>query len=108
MQENQEKHADGTSKDLADFTPDDASGAIERLVDFGPDELLTPGEMATKLRVSISCLRARRANGTGPKYVSFSKTRVLYRVGDAIDFIRSLVRSSTSDRGAAAQSTGDA
>jgi len=48
-------------------------------------ELLTPKEAATYLRVSTSYLNKLRVYGGGPKFVRFTKRKILYRKSD-LDF----------------------
>ena len=55
------------------------------------NELLTPGEAAGYLRISIDTLRfwRRRKVGRGPRYIKAHRHRVVYRRADLDRFIES-------------------
>lgn len=52
------------------------------------DDFLTPNEVADRLRVSMSALRAWRREGIGPKPVQFGPQVFRYRRGDVEAWIR--------------------
>ncbi|MEZ0061905.1 hypothetical protein ABIF26_007448 [Bradyrhizobium elkanii] len=65
-----------------------------------PDDLLSPQEVATMLKVTTGTLANYRVNGDGPAFVKGG--RIQYRRGDVLEYVRSLVRRSTSQQEAAA------
>jgi len=61
--------------------------------------LLTPGETAERLRVSLPTLARWRQSGSGPPFVKFSRTKqaiVRYRESDLLEFIDENLQASTS------------
>ena len=65
-----------------------------------PEALITEGEAASILRVSLTSLRRWRRQGSGPVYRKLGRT-VRYRPNDLSDFVASAGRMSTSNAGAA-------
>jgi hypothetical protein len=65
-----------------------------------PEPLITEGEAAGILRVSLTSLRRWRRQGNGPIYRKLGRT-VRYRPNDLSDFVASAGRSSTSNTGTA-------
>ena len=59
------------------------------------DALLTVGEAAELLRVSVSCLNKWRVYGGGPRFVYVGR-RVRYRPADIASYVTSSIRTSTS------------
>ena len=59
------------------------------------EPLITEGEAAIILRVSLSSLRRWRREGLGPVYRKISRT-VRYRPEDLSEFVASARRTSTS------------
>jgi hypothetical protein len=64
------------------------------------EPLITEGEAASMLRVSVTSLRRWRRQGCGPVYRKMGRT-VRYRAGDLLDFVASARRMSTSNTGGA-------
>ncbi len=60
------------------------------------EPLITEGEAASLLRVSLTSLRRWRREGRGPVYRKLGRS-VRYRPGDLSDFVASARRTSTSD-----------
>jgi helix-turn-helix protein len=60
------------------------------------DELLTEVEAAQVRNQSVRTLQAERLRGGGCPYVKLGRS-VRYRRGDLLEFIKSNVRTSTSD-----------
>jgi hypothetical protein len=60
------------------------------------EPLITEGEAAILLRVSMSSLRRWRREGRGPVYRKIART-VRYRPDDLSEFVASARRTSTSD-----------
>jgi predicted DNA-binding transcriptional regulator AlpA len=58
--------------------------------------LLTTEQAASVINCSRRMLESRRLKGNGPPFVRISGRSVRYRLGDVLDWIGSLVRSSTS------------
>jgi Helix-turn-helix domain len=58
--------------------------------------LLTPQEVATKLKVSLSFLAKARMRGDGPPYVSVGRS-IRYPETDLVQWMRSQRRLSTSE-----------
>jgi hypothetical protein len=65
-----------------------------------PEPLVTEGEAARILRVSLASLRRWRRQGSGPVYRKLGRT-VRYRASDLSDFVASARRMSTSNTGGA-------
>ena len=65
-----------------------------------PDILKTE-EVASRLRLSKRYIEALRLKGAGPRHIRIGRA-VRYRIEDVNDWVRSRVRSSTSDAGGAA------
>ncbi|MCP1969919.1 MULTISPECIES: helix-turn-helix transcriptional regulator [Bradyrhizobium] len=65
-----------------------------------PDDLLSPQEVASILKITTGALANKRVKGDGPAFVKGG--RILYRRGDVVEYVRSLVRRSTSQQEAAA------
>ena len=65
-------------------------------------ELLTTGQAAQRLAVSVSYLNKLRLNGGGPSFVKLG-TRVAYDPSDLAAWVARQKRSSTSDDGAERQ-----
>ena len=65
-----------------------------------PEPLITEGEAAGILRVSLTSLRRWRREGRGPIYRKLNRT-VRYRPNDLADFVASAGRMSTSNTGTA-------
>jgi hypothetical protein len=65
-----------------------------------PEPLVTEGEAARILRVSLGSLRRWRRQGSGPVYRKLGRT-VRYRPNDLSDFVASAGRMSTSSTSAA-------
>jgi hypothetical protein len=65
-----------------------------------PEPLITEGEAATILRVSLTSLRRWRRQGSGPVYRKLGRT-VRYRPNDLSEFVASAGRISTSGTGSA-------
>jgi hypothetical protein len=61
-----------------------------------PEPLITEGEAAGILRVSLTSLRRWRRQGCGPVYRKLGRT-VRYRPNDLSDFVASAGRISTSN-----------
>jgi predicted site-specific integrase-resolvase len=61
------------------------------------EPLVTEGEAAGMLRVSLTSLRRWRREGGGPVYRKMGRT-VRYRPDDLSDFVASARRTSTSGR----------
>jgi Helix-turn-helix domain len=59
------------------------------------EPLITEGEAAAMLRVSLTSLRRWRANGCGPVFRKMGKS-VRYRPADLAEFVASARRTSTS------------
>jgi hypothetical protein len=62
-----------------------------------PEPLITEGEAARILRVSVASLRRWRRQGAGPVYRKLGKT-VRYRPDDLADFVGSALRRETGWR----------
>jgi len=62
-----------------------------------PEPLLTEGESADLLKVSVTSLRRWRREGRGPVYRKLSKA-VRYRPEDLADFVGSALRRETGWR----------
>jgi hypothetical protein len=62
-----------------------------------PEPLITEGEAATILRVSLTSLRRWRRQGSGPVYRKLGRT-VRYRPEDLADFVGSALRRETGWR----------
>ena len=71
----------------------------EAIDDNDPLALLTEAEAARLLKFTPRFLQARRVRGDGPKFLKISARAVRYRRIDLLEWERSLVRTSTSDRG---------
>lgn len=67
--------------------------------DLGDDATLTPAQVGKVIHVSPFTLQQWRRSGHGPRYLSLSRTRVVYRVAAVREWLRSRERSSTSDSG---------
>jgi hypothetical protein len=63
-----------------------------------PEPLITEGEAADILRVSLTSLRRWRRQGCGPVFRKLGRT-VRYRPNDLSDFVASAGRISTSNTG---------
>jgi predicted site-specific integrase-resolvase len=63
-----------------------------------PEPLITEGEAAGILRVSLTSLRRWRRQGSGPIYRKLGRT-VRYRPNDLSDFVASAGRMSTVNTG---------
>ena len=63
-----------------------------------PEPLITEGEAATILRVSLTSLRRWRRQGSGPVYRKLGRA-VRYRPNDLSEFVASAGRISTSNTG---------
>jgi predicted site-specific integrase-resolvase len=63
-----------------------------------PEPLITEGEAAGILRVSLTSLRRWRRQGNGPMYRKLGRT-VRYRPNDLSDFVASAGRTSTANTG---------
>ena len=61
------------------------------------EPLITEGEAAALLRVSLTSLRRWRREGRGPVYRKLGRT-VRYRPGDLADFVGSALRRETGWR----------
>jgi Helix-turn-helix domain len=59
-----------------------------------PEPLITEGEAACILRVSLTSLRRWRRQGSGPMFRKFGRT-VRYRPADLLDFVASAGRVKT-------------
>jgi hypothetical protein len=59
------------------------------------DPLLEDREVAAKLRVTVGTLANWRVQGKGPRFLAGRP--VLYRSSDLMEYIKSRVRSSTSE-----------
>jgi hypothetical protein len=68
-----------------------------------PEPLITEGEAASILRVSLTSLRRWRRQGSGPVYRKLGRT-VRYRPNDLSDFVAVSRRTSTMDGRAMASS----
>jgi hypothetical protein len=66
------------------------------------DALLRPDQAAQFIGLTTRFLEARRLRGGGPPFVRISVRAIRYRRRDLLEWTESLVRSSTSDTGAAA------
>jgi len=64
------------------------------------EPLITEGEAASMLRVSLTSLRRWRREGRGPVYRKLGRA-VRYRPDDLADFVASARRTSTAERRAA-------
>jgi predicted site-specific integrase-resolvase len=62
-----------------------------------PEPLVTEGEAASILRVSLTSLRRWRRQGSGPVYRKLGRT-VRYRPEDLADFVGSALRRETGWR----------
>jgi len=62
-----------------------------------PDPLLTEGEAAGILKVSLTSVRRWRRQGSGPVYRKLGRT-VRYRPEDLADFVGSALRRETGWR----------
>ena len=62
-------------------------------------ELVTEQRAAALLQVSVKCLQGWRSRGGGPPFVKLGRC-VRYGVAELEAFVRSAVRTSTSDPGA--------
>ena len=62
-----------------------------------PEPLITEGEAASILRVSLTSLRRWRRQGSGPVYRKLGRT-VRYRPEDLADFVGSALRRETGWR----------
>ena len=63
--------------------------------------LLTEAEAARILRVAPRTLQDWRYRGVGPRYLSYSRRAVRYRLEDLEAWMRERARRSTSDPGPA-------
>jgi predicted DNA-binding transcriptional regulator AlpA len=52
------------------------------------EELLTEGEVARWLRISVSSLKRLRLSGEGPPSINVSKRAIRYRRGDVEEWLR--------------------
>ncbi len=88
---------------LDDTTTSPARNRHERrlLEALDPDALLRPDEAAQLIGLTTRFLEARRLRGGGPPFVKISARAIRYRRRDLLDWTASLVRTSTSDTGAA-------
>jgi predicted DNA-binding transcriptional regulator AlpA len=71
------------------MTKDTTVGCFERL--------LTAGEAATSLGVSLSWLAKARLRGDGPLYIKIGRA-VRYTESGIRDYVRARTRTSTSER----------
>lgn len=71
------------------------SGARSDAVVAGADPLFTPWQAAARIGLSPSTLAKRRMNGTGPRFIRLSATRVAYRQSAIDAWLAERERSST-------------
>lgn len=62
------------------------------------ENLLTPAETATRLRLAMQTLARWRCEGEGPPFVRLSGNRVAYRDCDIKDWLAHRIVRSTSER----------
>ena len=60
------------------------------------ETLLTTGEVAARLRVSVSFLAKARVTGLGPRFIKIGRV-CRYRLSDLESYERSRARTSTSE-----------
>lgn len=75
-----------------------ASGRVGTRIDAavaGDDPLVTPWQAAARIGLSPSTLAKRRMNGTGPRFIRLSATRVAYRQSAIDAWLAERERGST-------------
>jgi predicted DNA-binding transcriptional regulator AlpA len=60
---------------------------------------MTEQQAAAFISYTARFLQARRAKGTGPKFVRISSRSIRYRRKDLVTWIEQRIRTSTSDSG---------
>lgn len=83
----------------------DAVTLARAFIPIHPAALLTEGQAADVLSISVRTLQAWRVRGGGPRFVAVGRA-VRYRNAELIDFVESRTRTSTSDPGPAAPAVG--
>lgn len=63
-----------------------------------PPAIMTPGQAAMYLTVSVSSLARMRIEGNGPPYIQITAQKIGYRLKDLDAFVESKVTTKTSGR----------
>jgi len=67
-------------------------------VDHTPVALLTPDEVARRLRVSPRTVKDWRSEGVGPPFIRLGRRRVRYSLMDLNDWLETNVRLPVNER----------